>query len=135
MPTYVTIRSADAFARLFPVKPHAYEGPGLYYKETGYQLDQPQGNEVCKPMVMCDISEFVARAHHDKLDKWRPQLITSRSQRARYERSNNIRQCGDFKRGEIISGVRKKREQEASMANRLAAETGLRGPRKDVEWL
>lgn len=134
MPTYVTIRSADAFARLFPVKPHAYEGPGLYNKDTGYQLDQPQSGEVCKPMVMRDIQEFVARAHGDKPDKWRPQLITSRSHRARYERSNNIRQCGDFKRGEIISGVSKKREQEAATANRLAQSTGLIGPRKDCEW-
>ena len=135
MNTYVTIRSAADHTRLFPGKLYAYDGPGLYNKATGYQLDQPQGTEVCKPMVMRDITEFVARAHYDKPGSWKPQVISSRSQRGAYERSNNMRQAGDFKPGEIIRGVTKKREQEAEKANRLASETGLRGPRKDIEWL
>jgi len=135
MADYITVKSAAIYAARFPSKPDGYEGPGLYNKETGYQLDQPQGREICKPMVMRDIQEFVARAHNDHPHRWRPQLISSRSQRGAYERSNNLRQAGDFRRGEIASRRRKQNEQEAQVANRLASETGLRGPRKDIEWL
>ena len=111
------------------MKPGGYEGPGFYNKDTGHMMDRPQRAEVCAPMVMADIEEFVTRAHFGK-----PQLISSRSTLGRYERSNNIRQAGDFKAGEIIGGVRRAREKEAAEANRLANETGLRGPVEHCKW-
>lgn len=130
MPSYVMVKSSDAFSKLFHGKRQAtYDGPGLYNKVTGYMMDLPQTDEICAPMVMPDIREFIATAH-----RGRPQRITSRSILGRYERSNNIRQAGDFKPGEIIGEVRKRREKEANEAIRLANETGLRGPVEHCKW-
>lgn len=67
-------------------------------------------NRVVAPSVMPDIQPFVANAS----DK--PQLITSRSQLGRYERSNGIRQAGDFKPGEIIERRKKKVARERADA-------------------
>jgi hypothetical protein len=134
MPTYITVSDAEAHARRFPAAKNAWDGPGLYNKETGYQMDRPQGDEVCAPMVMRDIQGFVARAHYDLPQRWKPKEITSRSHLRRYEIDNSLRQAGDFKPGEIIGDVSKKREREAAKADRLAKDTGLRGPRKDFEW-
>lgn len=49
------------------------------------------------PAFMSDIKPFVSIATQ------KPVEITSRSQLRAYERGNNIRQCGDFKPGQIIS--------------------------------
>ena len=78
---------------------------------------------------MPDIKEFVANA----TDK--PTLITSRSQLARYERSNNIRQCGDFKPGEIIAREKKRKERDMQEASRLASETRMRGKAEHFKWV
>lgn len=70
-------------------------------------------NRVVAPSVMPDIRAFVANA----TDK--PVEITSRSQLGRYERANNIRQCGDYKPGEIIARRKKKVEAGLAEAKRL----------------
>jgi hypothetical protein len=75
---------------------------------------KPKGFDFSKPVnFVPDIAEFVANA----TDK--PVLISSRSQLGRYERSNNIRQCGDFKRGEIAERRAKKVNRELAEAKRL----------------
>lgn len=71
-----------------------------------------------------DIQEFMAYA----TDK--PQLISSRSQLARYERSNGVRQAGDFKRGEIAERRARKLRAEADAAHKA---TGIR-PGNSVNW-
>jgi hypothetical protein len=71
-----------------------------------------------------DIQEFMAYA----TDK--PQLISSRPQLARYERSNGIRQCGDFKRGEIAERRATKVRREIDAAHKA---TGVR-PGTSVNW-
>ena len=78
---------------------------------------------------MPDIKEFVANA----TDK--PTLITSRSQLGRYERSNNIRQCGDFKPGEVIAREKKRKERDMQEASRLASETRMRGKAEHFKWV
>lgn len=60
-----------------------------------------------------DIKEFVSVATE------KPVLISSRSQLAAYERSNNIRQAGDFKKGEIAGRRKKKVERELYEAKAL----------------
>jgi len=73
-----------------------------------------------------DIREFVANAT-DKVV-----LISSRSQLARYERANNIRQCGDFKTGEIAQRRTKKIDREYKEAVKAA---GLRPEQvKPLTW-
>jgi hypothetical protein len=57
MSTYTWIKSAAAHAARFgeyKISRSAYEGPGLYNKRTGYQMDQPQRTEVCAPQVIRD---------------------------------------------------------------------------------
>lgn len=68
---------------------------------------------------MPDIKPFVAHASD------RPVEITSRSQLGAYERSNNIRQCGDLKPGEIIAKTQSRRERDMQEASRLARDTRL----------
>jgi hypothetical protein len=65
------------------------------------------------PFVMPDIKEFIARA----TDK--PVLIGSRSKLAAYQRAHNIRQCGDFKRGEIMQRRNKTVERGLAEAKKL----------------
>lgn len=88
---------------------------------------KPKGFDYSRPMnFVPDIREFVAHA----TDK--PVLITSRSQLARYERANNVRQCGDYKPGEIQERRRKKVERERAEAIKSA---GLRPEQaKPVTW-
>lgn len=64
-------------------------------------------SDLPSPYVMGDIGEFISNATPT------PTLIGSRSQLRAYERDNGIKQCGDFKKGEIIS-AQKKRWQEAT---------------------
>ena len=135
MSTYIHVSDAEHHARRFPNAPNRYDGPGLYNKDTGNQIDQLQDDTPKAPMVMRDIGEFVARAHKDLPGRWKPQVISSRSKLRAYERSNDLRQAGDFKAGEMIGLAAKQREKEAQRANHLAKKTGLRGPRKDFEWL
>lgn len=77
---------------------------------------------------MPDIKPFVANA----TDK--PVEITSRSQLARYERSNNIRQAGDWKPREIIERAQSRTERDMREASRLARDTRLSGKVKHFEW-
>lgn len=70
-------------------------------------------SRIVAPSVMPDIRAFVAHA----ADK--PQLITSRSQLGRYERSNNIRQAGDFRPGEIVQRRKKRVDAGLAEAKRL----------------
>lgn len=135
MTSYVYCDDAEHHARRFPAACHGFDGPGMYNQETGYAIEQSQDRTVKCPTVVRDIEGFVARAHFDYPDRWKPSEITSRSKLRAYERSNNIRQAGDFKPGEIMRKRHKTREKEATTANRLAEKTGLRGPRKDFEWL
>ena len=78
---------------------------------------------------MPDIKEFVANATD------RPTLITSRSQLGRYERSNNIRQCGDFKPGEVIAREKKRKERDMQEASRLARDTRLHAKVDHFKWV
>lgn len=73
---------------------------------------------------MPDISERMVYATET------PTLITSRAQRARYERANGIREAGDFRRGEIAERREKKIRQEIEAVTKL---TGIR-PEKSVNW-
>lgn len=66
-----------------------------------------RAENVAIPAFIGDIKPFVSIA----TDK--PVEITSRSQLRAYERGNGIRQCGDFKSGEII-GDQNKRWKEAT---------------------
>ena len=69
--------------------------------------------KIVAPSVMPDIRAFVAVATE------KPMEITSRSQLGRYERSNNIRQCGDYRPGEVIERRKKRVERELGEAKRL----------------
>jgi hypothetical protein len=71
-----------------------------------------------------DIGEFVAHA----TDK--PVLIGSRSKLAAYERANGVRQCGDFKRGEIAERRARKVQREIAEVTKRA---GVR-PDNRVTW-
>lgn len=78
-----------------------------------------------RPMTyMPDIAEVMVYA----TDK--PTLLTSRSQRAAYERSNNLRQAGDFRRGEIAERREKKVRREIEAVTKL---TGIR-PGNTLNW-
>lgn len=61
-------------------------------------------SSLATPAFIGDIKPFVAHATQ------KPVEITSRSQLRAYERGNNIRQCGDFKPGEVISSQNKRME-------------------------
>ena len=78
---------------------------------------------------MPDIKAFVANATD------RPTLITSRSQLARSERSNNIRQCGDFKPGEVIAREKKSKDRDMQEASRLARDTRLHAKVDHFKWV
>ena len=77
---------------------------------------------------MPDIKPFVANA----ADK--PVEITSRSQLGAYERSNNIRQAGDHRPGEMIDRAKSRTERDMREASRLARDTRLNGKVKHFEW-
>jgi hypothetical protein len=66
------------------------------------------------PYFMNDIKEFVANA----TDK--PVRITSRTQLAAYERSNNVKQCGDFKPGAIVAKEKKRIQDGLDRAKALS---------------
>lgn len=57
--------------------------------------------------IMPDIREFVSIAGH------KPELITSRSQLARHERSNNMRQVGNDLKGRITERTNSKAARDA----------------------
>jgi hypothetical protein len=63
-----------------------------------------RSKKLALPSFVGDIKPFVANATQ------KPVEITSRSQLRAYERGNDIRQCGDFKPGEIISSQNKRME-------------------------
>lgn len=88
-----------------------------------------KGKLVTSINVFSDIKEFTANA----TDK--PVHITSRSQLRAYERSNGIRQAGDFKPGEIIARQTKRNERDMQIASRLTRDTRLRPGGKHFEWL
>lgn len=84
-----------------------------------------KGFDFDRPMTYVpDISERMVYATET------PTLITSRAQRARYERANGIREAGDFKRGEIAERRAKKVRREIEAVTR---ETGIR-PGNSVNW-
>ncbi len=56
----------------------------------------PKRGSVASPTVMADIGEFVAHATR------KPALISSRSALRRYERENDVKQCG-HDLGDIVS--------------------------------
>jgi hypothetical protein len=97
-------------------------------EKTGkWRPDRAKANKFdpSKPMnFMPDIAEVVVNA----TDK--PVVLTSRSQRAAYCRANNIREAGDFKRGEIAERQARKVRQEIEAVTKL---TGIR-PGKTVNW-
>ena len=76
--------------------------------------------KVGAPSVMPDIKEFVTVAGHDT-----PVLISSRAKLRAYERSNNIRQCGDLKPGEIIARERARIAGSRDEARRLGGDTSV----------
>ena len=77
------------------------------------------------------IKEFVSHAGNSG----KPELITSRSQLRRHERSNGIRQAGDFKDGHMIAQTEKRHEQDKAERTRLMRETNLRSSGgKDFSW-
>lgn len=75
-----------------------------------------------------DIQEFVSYA----TDK--PVLIGSRSKLRAYERANNIRQCGDFRKGEIVTNVQKRKEQAIREIARLNSESRPLGGGFSYRW-
>lgn len=78
---------------------------------------------------MPDIQPFVSRATEKAVE------ITSRSQLARYERSNGIRQCGDFKPGEVIAKEQNRKQRDMREASRLARDTNLRTKVEGFRWV
>lgn len=88
------------------------------YHRENWSKTAKKRSSLATPHFVSDIAPFVANA----TDK--PVEISSRSQLRAYERGNGIRQCGDYKPGEIISG-QNKRWQEAtaiSEADKAAAD-------------
>jgi hypothetical protein len=71
-----------------------------------------------------DIAEFVAHATDT------PTLISSRSQLARYERANNIRQVGNDLKGRIVAEGKRRAAAERAL---VARET--RRVRVDTRWV
>ena len=78
---------------------------------------------------MPDIAPFVSRATEKTVE------ITSRSQLRRYERSNGIRQCGDFRPGEVIAKEKNRKERDMREASRLASDTRMRGKVDHFKWV
>ena len=56
-----------------------------------------RAENIAVPAFIADIKPFIANATRETVE------ITSRSQLRAYERANGIRQCGDFKPGQIIA--------------------------------
>jgi len=83
--SYVMVASENEFRARFGGRGE-FAGPGLYNKESGYEMEHNQSRGVCAPMVMRDIGPFVTQ---DKVE------ITSRSKLRAYERTNQVRQCGN----------------------------------------
>jgi hypothetical protein len=73
------------------------------------RIDWSEGRaqNVATPYFIGDIKPFVANATREPVE------ITSRSALRRYERDNGLRQCGDYKPGEVIA-AQNKRVQEAT---------------------
>lgn len=95
---------------------HARDRLMVLDERTGkWKPDRSRRNarKIVAPSVMPDICRFVANA----TDK--PVEITSRSQLGRYERAHNIRQCGDYKPGEIAARRHKKVQAGLDEAKRL----------------
>lgn len=78
---------------------------------------------------MPDIAPFVSRATEKTVE------ITSRSQLRRYERSNGIRQCGDFRPGEVIAKEKNRKDRDMREASRLASDTRLRSNGQHFKWV
>jgi hypothetical protein len=74
-------------------------------KPAGPDFSQHRAEGIAIPAFLSDIKPFVANATRETVE------ITSRSKLRAYERANNIRQCGDFKPGEIVSEQRKRMEK------------------------
>ncbi len=74
-------------------------------------------------MIMSDIREFVSNATDT------PTLISSRSQLARYERSNNIRQVGNDLKGKIVADGKRRQANDKALIKREA-----RRARVDLKW-
>ena len=98
-------------------------GKLLAYNETTGEWrpdrSRKNANRVVAPSVMSDIREFIAHAG----DK--PVLIGSRSKLAAYERSNNIRQCGDYRKGEVIARRKKKVSKEFENAKAIGGDNSV----------
>jgi hypothetical protein len=61
------------------------------------------------PYVMNDIKPFVSVATEEPVE------ITSRSQLRAYERDNDIRQCGDYKPGQVVAEQKERIEQATAI--------------------
>ena len=81
---------------------------------------QPKGprSDLATPTVMSDIKPFISNATAE------PTLITSRSGLRAYEAANGIKQCGDYKPGQVISeqNTRIKEATHVSEADKAAAD-------------
>jgi hypothetical protein len=73
-------------------------------KQARPDFSRHRAEGIAIPAFIGDIAPFVANATRDTVE------ITSRSQLRAYERANNIRQCGDYKPGEIVQGQKKRLE-------------------------
>lgn len=98
------------------------EGTGQWKVDrTGHNSNR---FDVTKPVtIMSDIKEFVSIAGH------KPERITSRSQLARHERSNNMRQVGNDLKGVT---ARENARQEARA--RIIEQGKKRGTKVDTSW-
>lgn len=67
-------------------------------------------SSLASPTLMQDIAPFVANATSDSVE------ITSRSQLRAYERDNGLKQCGDYKSGEIIATQNKRVHDATSVS-------------------
>ena len=73
--------------------------------------------DLSKPItIMKDIDEFVSVAGH------KPERITSRSQLARHERSNNMKQVGNDLKGRITERENRRARERAE----VAAKSGIK---------
>lgn len=68
-------------------------------------FSQHRAENISIPAFIGDIKPFVSVATREPVE------ISSRSKLRAYERANNIRQCGDFKPGEVVSEQRKRVEK------------------------
>lgn len=91
-------------------------------RETKRRIDwrAKRSKKVASPFYMGDISEFVSPVGEQ------PELIGSRSALREHEKKHNVKQCGDFKPGEITT------KNEALKAEREAIAKAHATP---AEWL